>query len=145
MLRVACALSASPPDATPALYPDPVPQTSVRPPRPIYFGLALVTIGVMFLLREFDVVPDISFWTFVWLAIGGWLFIGTLAGSRRGWFWPLTLVLIGGFMLLRDLDVFEEDFAIWPIVVIALGLAILIEAMGWGRKSQRTDVWHQDG
>jgi hypothetical protein len=121
-----------------------MPYVRVRPPRAIFFGLALVTIGVLFLLREFDLVPDISFWTFVWLALGGWLFVGTLAGNRRGWFWPLTLLLIGVFMLLRDLDVFDRNFAIWPIVVIALGLAMLLEALGWGRKSKRPDVWRQD-
>jgi hypothetical protein len=121
-----------------------MPYVRVRPPRAIFFGLALVTIGVLFLLREFDLVPDISFWTFVWLALGGWLFVGTLAGNRRGWFWPLTLLLIGVFMLLRDLDVFDRNFAIWPIVVIALGLAMLLEAFGWGRKSKRPDVWRQD-
>jgi hypothetical protein len=70
--------------------------------------------------------------------------VGTLAGNRRGWFWPLTLLLIGVFMLLRDLDVFDRNFAIWPIVVIALGLAMLLEALGWGRKSKRPDVWRQD-
>lgn len=114
-----------------------------RPPRPIFFGLALITIGVIFLLREFDVVPDISFWTMFWLAVGGWLFIGTLAGSRRGWFWPLALLLIGTFMLLRDLEILDRNFAIWPIVVIALGLAILLEAMGFDRGSKRPEAWHR--
>lgn len=99
-----------------------------RPPKPMFLGFALVTIGLLFLLRELGAVPDISVWTLVWLALGGWLFIGTLAGNRRGWFWPLTLVLIGSFMLLRDLDVIRRDFAIWPIVVLSFGLAILLEA-----------------
>lgn len=122
-----------------------MPYTQVKPPRPIFFGLALITIGVLFLLREFDLVPDISFWTFVWLAIGGWLFVGTLAGSRRGWFWPMTLLLIGVFMLLRDLEVFDRDFSIWPIAVIGLGLAILFEAMGWGgRRSKQPEVWRNE-
>lgn len=108
-----------------------------RPPRPIFFGLALVTIGVIFLLREFGAVPDIGGWTLIWLALGGWLFLGTLAGNRRGWFWPLTLLLIGTFMLLRDLDVIDRDFSIWPIVVIAFGMSMLLEATSWGRTRKR--------
>lgn len=112
-----------------------------RPPRPIFFGFALITIGVFFLLREFGAIPDIGMWTLVWLALGGWLFIGTLAGNRTGWFWPLTLILIGALMLLRDLEVLERDVSIWPIVVIALGVSMVLEAGSWGRKKERRDRW----
>jgi hypothetical protein len=113
-----------------------------RPPSPIFFGLALVTLGVFFLLRELGVLPDLSAWTLLWLALGSWLLLGTIAGRRRGWFWPLALLLIGGFMLLRDLEVLRRDFAIWPIVVIAVGLSMVFEAMSWGRRSEgRTRRW----
>lgn len=105
-----------------------------RPPRPIFFGLALITIGVLFLLREFGVVPDIGVWTLIWLALGTWLLLGTLTGNRSGWFWPLTLLLIGGFMLMRDLEIVRRSFSIWPIVVIALGASMLLEATAWGRR-----------
>jgi hypothetical protein len=105
-------------------------------PRPIFFGLALITIGLLFLLREMEVLPDISFWTLLWLGLGGWLFVGTLAGNRRGWFWPLTLLAIGIAMLLRDLDRLPDDFSIWPVVVIAIGISILLEA---GRHSRGRD------
>lgn len=111
-----------------------------RPPRPMFFGFALVTIGLLFILREFGAVPDISAWTLIWLAIGGWLLVGTLLGNRRGWFWPLTLVLIGSFMLMRDLDIIRRDFAVWPIVVFSFGLAILLEAATGGRR-HRSDTW----
>ncbi|MFQ5948363.1 MAG: LiaI-LiaF-like domain-containing protein [Acidimicrobiia bacterium] len=114
------------------------PPRRIGTPRPIFWGLALITIGVAFLLRELDALPDISFWTFFWLGLGGWLFAGTLAGSRRGWFWPLTLIAIGTAMLLRDLDYIDEDFAIWPIVVIAFGVAMLLEAGTRYRFGQRT-------
>ena len=108
-----------------------------RPPRPIFFGLALITIGVLFLMRELGVVPDIGVWTLIWLALGAWLFLGTLGGNRKGWFWPLTLLLIGTFMLLRDLEVLERDFSIWPIVIIALGGSMVLEASSWGKREER--------
>jgi len=122
-----------------------VSDVELRAPRPIFLGLALVTIGGLFLLRELGVIPDISIWTLVWLGLGGWLLVGTLAGNRRGWFWPLALVLIGTFMLLRDLDVIERSISLWPIVVIALGLAILLEATEWGRsRSRKRSRWMSD-
>ena len=98
-------------------------------PRPIFFGLALITVGVLFLLREMGVLPDISLWTLLWLGLGGWLFVGTIAGNRKGWFWPLTLLAIGGFMLARDLGHLPRGFALWPVVVIAIGLALVLEAL----------------
>lgn len=117
-----------------------------RPPRPIFFGLALITIGVLFLMRELGVVPDIGVWTLIWLALGTWLFLGTLAGNRKGWFWPLTLLLIGSFMLMRDLEVLDRDFSIWPIVIIALGASMVLEASSWSRRQDRraTRRWDVD-
>jgi len=113
-------------------------------PRPVFFGLALITIGVLFLLREIGVLPDISFWTLLWLGLGGWLFVGTLVGNRRGWFWPLTLLAIGLFMLLRDLDRFPDDVALWPIVVIAIGVSVLLEAAGRSRSGDdKPEPWRQ--
>jgi hypothetical protein len=98
-------------------------------PRPVFFGLALITVGILFLLREMHVLPDISLWTLLWLGLGGWLFVGTIAGNRKGWFWPLTLLAIGGFMLARDLGHLPHGFALWPVVVIAIGLALVLEAL----------------
>lgn len=99
-------------------------------PRPVFFGLALITVGILFLLREMDILPDVSLWTLLWLGLGGWLFIGTLAGNRKGWFWPLTLLAIGGFMLARDLGHLPRGFALWPVVLIAVGLSLVLEAVG---------------
>jgi hypothetical protein len=114
-------------------------------PKPVFFGIALITIGLLFLLRELDVVPDVSAWTLLWLGLGGWLFIGTLAGNRRGWFWPLTLLAIGVVMLLRDLEYIDPDFSIWPVVVIAVGLSILLEAGDRGRRSRSSVTEYRPG
>ena len=108
-------------------------------PHPAFFGLALITVGVLFLLREMDLLPDVSMWTLVWLGLGGWLFVGTLLGNRKGWFWPLTLMAIGGYMLLRDLGHLSKDVAVWPVVVIAIGISILLEAMTSSGSEDHTD------
>ena len=98
-------------------------------PRPVFFGLALITVGILFLLREMNVLPDVSLWTLLWLGLGGWLFVGTIAGNRKGWFWPLTLLAIGGFMLARDLDFLPRGCALWPVVLIAIGLSLVMETL----------------
>jgi hypothetical protein len=116
-------------------------------PHPVFFGFALITIGVLFLLREIEVLPDISFFTLLWLGLGGWLFIGTISGRRRkGWFWPLTLLAIGVFMLLRDLGHLRQDIALWPVIVIAIGVSLLLQAGGRPRRKrddgdQQPDIW----
>jgi hypothetical protein len=112
-------------------------EIDARTPHPIFFGLALVTIGVLFLLRELDVLPDIRVWTLLWLGLGGWLFVGTLVGRRKGWFWPLTLLAVGIVMLLQDLEHLDEGFRLWPVVIIAIGTSIMLEARG-GRKAAET-------
>ena len=107
-------------------------------PRPAFLGLALVTIGVLFLLRELEVLPDISLWTMVWLGLGGWLLVGTLAGNRKGWFWPLSLLGIGTAMLIRDLS--NRDFRLWPIIVIAIGLSILLQSSQRDREQDPNEI-----
>ena len=109
-----------------------------RAPHPIFWGLALITVGLLFLLREIDVLPDIRFWTLLWLGVGGWLFVGTFGGRRRGWFWPLSLLGIGVLMLLQDLDRIR-DFSLWPVLIIGLGAAMVLEAAEFRRSSGGSD------
>jgi hypothetical protein len=108
--------------------------------KPLLVGLTLVAIGVLFLLRELDVVPDVSLWTTVWLAVGAFLVAGAITGSRRGWFAPLAVFGIGVILLLRDLGAIRRGFAVWPIVIIALGLAMLLDA-GRSDRSDSPRVW----
>jgi hypothetical protein len=112
----------------------------VRHRRPLFLGLALVTIGLLFLLRELGLVPNISVWTLLWLALGTWLLVATVTGDRSGWFAPFALIGIGLLMLMRDLELIDRAFAIWPVVVIALGLAMLLDALP-RRDDQPPKVW----
>jgi hypothetical protein len=99
----------------------------------------LITVGVLFLLREIGVIPDIRFWTLLWLGVGGWLFVGTIAGRRRGWFWPLTLLGLGAFMLLQDLETIRH-FSLWPVIVIGLGAAMVLEAADLRKPPKEDDA-----
>jgi hypothetical protein len=76
----------------------------------------------------------------VWLGLGGWLFVGTIAGNRRGWFWPLTLLAIGGFMLARDLGALPRGFALWPVVIIAIGVSLVLEAVAHEPAKKGPDI-----
>ena len=113
-------------------------------PKPIFLGLALITIGVLFLAREIWNLPEVRLWTLVWLGLGSWLFVGTLAGNRKGWFWPLTLLTIGIYMLLADIGPLPDDAAIWPVVLIVIGIAIFLQATIGKRKSDRSEILPPD-
>jgi len=113
-------------------------------PKPIFLGLALITIGVLFLAREIWDWPEIRLWTLVWLGLGSWLFVGTLAGNRKGWFWPLTLLTIGIYMLLSDLGPLPDRAAVWPVVLIVIGIAIFMQSTIGNRKNDRTEVLPPD-
>ena len=104
-----------------------------RLPHPAFFGLALITVGLLFLLRELGALPSIGFWTLVLLAVGGWLLVGTVAGRRHGWFLPLALLAVGVFKLLQDLGTIRR-FSLWPVVLIALGVSMLAEASTFRRR-----------
>ncbi len=101
------------------------------------FGLVLVVIGGLFLLREVGVVPDISLWTVLWFGIGGWLAISRLRGSEGTWFWPLGFIAAGTFQLLRDLGQLPSGFRLWPVIVIVLGVSLLVGGADQRRRSIR--------
>ncbi len=74
----------------------------------------------------------------MWLGVGGWLFVGTVAGRRRGWFWPLSLLGIGAVMLLQDVDAIR-DFSLWPVLIIGLGASMVLEAASFRRSGDDDD------
>ncbi len=106
----------------------------------IAWGVALVVLGTLLLLRELDVLPDISLWSALVLAAGLWLLGGALAGRHRAWIWTLGVVAAGVLLILRDLDVLPEDFSVWPVAVIVIGLGIVFDAFPRRRdQAERTD------
>lgn len=109
-------------------------------------GLALILVGTVWLLRQVGAVPDVSFWAFFWIGLGIWLLAQTVARRRKGWFWPLGFLTAGIVILLRDLDVIPEEITIWPVIVIAIGFAVLFGAVDEGRDRSRASVpWDRRG
>jgi hypothetical protein len=101
-----------------------------------FWAVVLIGLGVLLILREnVSSWRDVSIGSLVLIAIGLWLLL------ERPWFgWvggaPIVAVLILGIgvvLLLQDLDVIPESVALWPIVLIAVGVAILVGSIGTNR------------
>jgi hypothetical protein len=107
----------------------------------ILFGLVLIGIGVVLLLRSLDVVPEtVRVWPILLLAVGLWILLVRLTGwwgHFGGFAAPLVLLAIGGMLVLRDAGAIDPDVAVWPVVLIAVGLGILLEAALGRRERER--------
>lgn len=100
-------------------------------------GVFLVIIGIVALMRSFEVpMPD---WLFTWqtLLIVLGLFLGLKHGFKKGaWFVP---ILIGGAFLANDYF-FNGELRrhIWPAVLIILGIVFIFRP----RKRFCGHEWH---
>jgi cell wall-active antibiotic response 4TMS protein YvqF len=99
----------------------------------------LIGIGVFLLLQNAGVIDeDVRIWPIVVIVIAL-----AILGERIGHPWwfggglflPLVLLAVGGVALLKDLNVIDRDFTIWPVILIALGVSILWHAGPWGRRT----------
>ena len=92
----------------------------------IGFGLLLLAIGVLLLLRTMDVILFPS-WFFTWPVL--LIAIGLVSGIKHGFrgpFW-LILILIGGFGLADKLDPsLQLNRYIWPVIFICIGLVFML-------------------
>jgi predicted membrane protein len=97
-------------------------------------GLALVALGVLFLLDAVDVLsagPLIGdWWPTVIIAIG----LAQLADRTSDRGGALTTIVIGAVLLAITTDVLNADTwqTLWPVAIILVGLWIM-----FGRKSRR--------
>jgi hypothetical protein len=105
----------------------------MRADRSILFALLLIAVGVVLLLQELEAIPgDLSVWPIVVAGVGAAMLIERIA---RGGAWgsalilPLVLIGIGTAFLLRDAGVVDEDRALAPLVVIAVGAGLVLGAL----------------
>ena len=95
----------------------------------IFWGLILVVIGGLFLLDRlggFDFGYLIStYWPVIIMILG----LSILIGNRfRRPFGGLFIIALGGFFLLRQLDLLGDNAwdYVWPALIILVGLSLLL-------------------
>ena len=94
----------------------------------IFWGLALVLVGFLFLSQNLGFLGDFPFWNYLPALL---IILGIyqlFANQFRAWAGPVILILIGTFLLLAALDFISwSTFGtlIWPTVLILIGLSII--------------------
>ena len=103
----------------------------------LIFGVIVIAIGVLFILDRAgiaDIGGLLTWWPMIIVLVGVWRLI---ANKFQSLFGPLLLIAIGAILQIWQLDAFNLDFGrfLWPIILIAVGIAIL--AGGFGKRRRR--------
>ncbi len=110
----------------------------------VLFGLLLVGIGALLLLQQTGAIDeDVGLGPLILMVVGGWLFLARLsAGSRwgnaGGYVVPLVLFGIGLVLFLRDTGAIGEDVDVWPVILIAIGVGVVLGALPTRRGDEGT-------
>lgn len=104
------------------------PQQTVKPlAHRLYLGLALIAVGAIWMLYNFNVIGykffDIFFsWEMLLLVIGGYLL------TMKKWAVGGIVALVGAFFMLANvLDIYIPfDKVVLPLLCIVAGLAIIL-------------------
>ena len=94
-------------------------------------GLVLLTVGVVFLLDNLDLVDSwtiLRFWPVILLAVG----IKNLvdAQDRASAVGGTLLAAVGALLLLDAVNLIDVDlWDFWPVILVAIGIRTLLNAM----------------
>lgn len=94
----------------------------------IFWGLALVLVGVLFLAQNLGYIGNFPFWNYLPALLIVLGLYQLFANQFRAWAGPLMLILVGTFLLLAALDFISwSTFGtlIWPTILILVGLSII--------------------
>lgn len=96
----------------------------------LFGGLALIVVGVLFLLNNVGLVPPAAarFWPVLIIVAGVWL-LGSALRRRRGGFVGGVVVLTAGVLLLLQNFDYVPDSAFGPAMVIAVGAGLLLRGL----------------
>jgi hypothetical protein len=102
----------------------------------VFVGGLIVTAGVMFLLNNLGIIRFHDIWQYwpVLLIVFG---VARIAESHgpAAIVWGSVVAGIGGLLLADNLDLIRFDWrVVWPILVIAWGLVMLLRPRSWGRQ-----------
>jgi len=93
-------------------------------------GLGIITLGVVFLLGNLDIInvhEYLRFWPAILIFIG----IAYLLQCRRGagLMWGIFLIFVGTGMLLDNLGIFYFNlWHYWPLLLVFAGIMMIIKA-----------------
>ncbi|MBN1447970.1 MAG: hypothetical protein JXA28_08560 [Bacteroidetes bacterium] len=93
-------------------------------------GVLLLLLGLIFLLDNFAVIDAagiLRYWPALLVIFGGLKAVQPGASDRR--IIGAVIAVIGVFMLLERMDILHVDFwALWPLLLIAAGAALIFRA-----------------
>jgi predicted membrane protein len=100
----------------------------------VIIGLAIICLGVLFLLQNFGFITNIDFWDF-WPVV--LIFVGlNLVARPRELRQPLggfILITIGLLFLLHNLAIIPYDIGdLWPVFMILVGIFVIKNALWRG-------------
>ena len=97
-------------------------------------AIILIAIGALFLLNNLDVVPGINwsdFWPVILIVIGIVKLVD--AGPGGHYTGPAVLLSVGVIFLVSNLHLLPFPvWSLWPLLLIAGGLAMLVDRVSWG-------------
>ncbi len=102
-----------------------------REPMPgLFFGLILLLLGVIFLLAAQDVIPWGNWWKYFLIGLGGILIIQAIISYVHPAFRRLRLgrLVFGAVLVCIGLGLLGGFGTWWPLILIAIGLALLLNA-----------------
>ncbi len=109
----------------------------------LVFGIIVIVIGVILLLDNTVEAVNLGalfqWWPMLLILFGVW----RLAANKfRSLFWPFLLIAIGIFLQLREFDIIPSINlgTYWPIIPIAIGIAIIAGGIqGRNRRRRRNN------
>ena len=110
----------------------------------LFWGLALVGIGLLFLLDRFEVANLHFFFHHYWPLFIVFLGLSKIVRYRTLWagFWLLT---VGVWLQITTLHLFGLTFgSSWPLLLIALGAGIVLRTFFDSRHGSRSSI-SEDG